>query len=153
MAKRIVISKGKKSLGSVDGNYKIHWAGFTRGSTNGPADIPYRVAGIGYMRLSGGKNLTGHQWSSHLPLEGIVDGFASTEWDLSGSYVVDGSDTIVATITFTPKSGAKPAMQDVIRMVPFDSAGRVFRFISTSPKDLSSNGLDELVTGEAVKVS
>lgn len=135
-------------LSSVDGRYKIHWQGFARG----PNTIPYTVMGVGYMTLSKDKKVSGFQWTSRLPMTGVNDGFGSSEWEFSGTYSIDADDTVAATIDFAPKGAPKPVMRDIFRMVPADAAGQFFRFMSTAPQDMAGNRLDELVSGEAVKV-
>jgi hypothetical protein len=151
MAKAKGKAKGKKALGSINinGNYKIRFAGFARGT----GARPYNVTGVGYLTLSGSKDLAGRQWTSRMPLDGVNDQFASSEWELSGSYAIDPTDgTVLAAIQFTPEGGTAPVMQDVFRMVPNDSASDAFWFISTAPQDETGKRLDELVSGDAVKV-
>lgn len=136
------------TLNNVDGKYKIHWQGFARG----PNTIAHSVMGVGYMVLSKDMKVSGFQWTSRMPLGGVNDGFSSSEWEFSGTYVLDSNDTVAATIDFTPKGGPKPVMRDIFRMVPADAVGQLFRFMSTAPQDMDANRLDELVSGEAVKV-
>src|SRR4029077_10356331 len=78
-----------KALGNVDGQYQFRFGGFARAG----GGRPFRLIGVGYMALSNGKDVSGRQWSTIMPMQGVNDSFdhQTDGWDLTGSYAIESA--------------------------------------------------------------
>jgi hypothetical protein len=122
----------------------------------GAAPIPYYLVGLGLIRLDGNGNvIAGKQTSSTTPLSGANASLLLCEYQLSGTYQINGDGTGTATITFKPTTSGCAAEGGDFSLVLTKPDGDSFWLISTGATFVGNPAFtpDEVVQVEAVRLN
>lgn len=132
------------------GVYSFRFAGFGRL----PAKNAFHVTGVGRLVLHIDGTVSGEQVSSSCPMTEATTGnqgvFRSLSFTLSGSYLVGASG--IGTVTLNFSLAGQVVQSDVFAIVATDIGATRFSLISTRPKNAAGAIVEELVSGEAVRV-
>jgi hypothetical protein len=138
---------GRRALAGV---YSFRFAGFGRL----PAKNAFHVAGVGRLVLHVDGTVSGEQVSSSCPMTEATTGnqgvFRNLSFTLSGSYSVGTSGTGTVTINFS--HAGQVVQSDIFAIVATDIGATRFSLISTQPKNAAGVIVEELVSGEAVRL-
>ncbi|HTT75676.1 MAG TPA: hypothetical protein VMF50_06795 [Candidatus Binataceae bacterium] len=149
--------KNQFDNGTVVGTYAFRFNGTSMVTVAaGAAPIPYYLIGVGLIELDGQGNVTsGKQTSSATPLSGANASLLLCEYQLSGTYQVNGDGTGTATITFTPTTSGCAAEGGDFSLVLTDPNGDSFWLISTGATFIGNSAYtpDEVVQVEAVRLN
>jgi len=144
---------------TIAGDYVVKFSGFTHHPSSGRS---MNIVGLGKLTLTAtsaaGGTAAGYHRSTLNPFTGQNDAKQPrhhTTYDYQNATytVTDAGPPIVAevAITFQERGGAGQRMTDTF--VAFQTGPDRFSLISKDPKDSSGGLVDEVVMGEAIKVT
>jgi hypothetical protein len=135
------------------GTYSFRFQGF--GRRLAPGKNAFHLIGLGRLVLDGRGNVTGGQVSTICPITAGADGvshgaFGSRRFNLRGTYAIKASG--VGTVTIEFRYNGVLVNTDTFAIVATTTTASSFWLISTAPKDGAGTPVEELVSGEAVRL-
>lgn len=133
-------------VGDLAGLWSFRFSGYTVAQA-----APYRLAGLGWMRITPDGGIAGAQCSAITMLQGQGAKLSTNQFDLSGMIKAGLPGFGLATIHYQPTSGHGLALDGTFALMP--GAGRDQIWMVSQGATVSGSGADadELATIEAVR--
>ncbi|WP_395707927.1 hypothetical protein [Reyranella sp.] len=153
-AQRVGAKRHRFRVADFSGEYSFRFQGF--GRRLAPGKNAFHLIGIGRLTLDGAGHLTGGQVSTICPITGGMDGmdhgaFGSRRFDLVGTYSINSYG--VGTVTIDFKFHGTVVNKDTFAVVATSNSGASFWLISTAPQTGGGAPVEELVSGEAIRLA